>query len=49
MDCLQCDYWKQLAYDGEDICLKTEDENGLYMVIPPEEKTPEWCPLLHNC
>ena len=47
LKCLNCDYWKQLAYDGEDICLLTE-ENDEAMVIPVGDKTPEWCPLKNN-
>ncbi len=45
--CFECEHWKQLSYDGEDVCLATEDENGRCYVIPVDEtdNTPDFCPL----
>ena len=45
-NCLNCGHWLQLANDGEDVCLATEDENKMCMVIPIDEDIPKWCPLL---
>lgn len=44
MECLECEYWKQLANDGEDICLLTEVGDEV-RVIPISNKKPSWCPL----
>ena len=49
MECFDCKYWKQLQDNGEDICLATENVNGLCDVIPPVGKTPEWCPMVKGC
>ena len=49
MECFDCKYWKQLQDNGEDICLATENDDGLCDVIPPVGKTPEWCPMVKGC
>lgn len=31
-ECTACEHWRQIAYDGEDICMKAKDENEFYMI-----------------
>lgn len=44
MECFECDYWKQLANDGEDICLLTKVGDDA-CAIPISNERPSWCPL----